>query len=159
MMQKRFLLNVMLMVIWLALTGTFTYINMVIGFAISYFILWILSRNSEDQRYFTIAFKVLGFFFFFLYEMLKANWQVAYEVMTSHLHMKPGIVKIELDAKTDLEITLLSNLISLTPGTLVVDVSDDRKVMYVHGMYLEDKAKFIESIKLGLEKPLLTIMR
>ena len=97
MMQKRFLLNVVLMVIWLALTGVFTYINMFIGFAISYFILWILSRSSEDKRYFTIVFKVLGFFFFFLYEMLKANWQVAYEVMTSNLHMKPGIVKIELE--------------------------------------------------------------
>lgn len=158
-MQKRFLLNVMLTLIWLALTGNFTYINMFIGFIISYFILWIISRNSRDDRYFTIAFKVVGFFFFFLYELLKANWQVAYEVMTSHLHMKPGIVKIELEAKTDLEITLLSNLISLTPGTLVVDVSDDKKVMYVHGMYLEDKVKFIESIKLGLEKPLLDIMR
>jgi multicomponent Na+:H+ antiporter subunit E len=158
-MQKRFLLNVMLTLIWLALTGIFTYINMFIGFIISYFILWILSKNSEDKRYFTIAFKVLGFFFFFLYELLKANWQVAYEVMTSRLHMKPGIVKIELAAKTDLEITLLSNLISLTPGTLVVDVSDDRKIMYVHGMYLEDKVKFIESIKLGMEKPLLNIMR
>ncbi|RYZ60056.1 MAG: Na+/H+ antiporter subunit E [Chitinophagaceae bacterium] len=158
-MQKRFLLNVMLTLIWLALTGNFTYINMFIGFIISYFILWVISRNSGDDRYFTIAFKVVGFFFFFLYEMLKANWQVAYEVMTSHLHMKPGIVKIELEAKTDLEITLLSNLISLTPGTLVVDVSDDKKVMYVHGMYLQDKVKFIESIKLGLEKPLLDIMR
>lgn len=158
-MQKRFLLNVMLTLIWVALTGAFTYINMLIGFVISYFILWIISRNSEDRRYFTIVFKIIGFFFFFLWEMLKANWQVAYEVMTSNLHMKPGIVKIELEAKTDLEITLLSNLISLTPGTLVIDVSDDRKVMYVHGMYLEDKAKFIESIKIGLEKPLLNIMR
>jgi multicomponent Na+:H+ antiporter subunit E len=149
----------MLTLIWVALTGAFTYVNMLIGFVISYFILWILSRNSEDRRYFTIVFKIIGFFFFFLWEMLKANWQVAYEVMTSNLHMKPGIVKIELEAKTDLEITLLSNLISLTPGTLVIDVSDDRKVMYVHGMYLEDKAKFIESIKIGLEKPLLNIMR
>lgn len=159
MMQKRFLLNVMLTLIWIALTGTFTYVNLFIGFLFSYFVLWILSRNSEDKRYFTIAFKILGFFFFFLYEMLKANFQVAYEVMTSNLHMKPGIVKIELEAKTDLEITLLSNLISLTPGTLVLDVSDDRKVMYVHGMYLEDKTKFIDSIKTGLEKPLLNIMR
>jgi multicomponent Na+:H+ antiporter subunit E len=159
MMQKRFLLNVMLTLIWVALTGTFAYINLFIGFIISYFVLWILSRNSDDKQYFTIAFKITRFFFFFLYEMLKANWQVAYEVMTSHLHMKPGIVKIELEARTDLEITLLSNLISLTPGTLVLDVSDDRKVMYVHGMYLQDKAKFIDSIKTGLEKPLLNIMR
>ena len=158
-MQKRFLLNILLTLIWVAITGAFSYINLIFGFIINYFILWIISRNSEDQRYFTIAFRILGFFFFFLYEMLKANWQVAYEVMTSHLHIKPGIVKIELEAKTDLEITLLSNLISLTPGTLVVDVSDDKKVMYVHGMYLEDKEKFIDSIKTGLEKPLLNIMR
>lgn len=158
-MQKRFLLNVMLTLIWIALTGTFTYINFFIGFFISYFVLWVISRNSQDKRYFTIAFKIIGFFFFFLYEMLKANLQVAYEVMTSHLHMKPGIVKIELEAQSDLEITLLSNLISLTPGTLVIDVSDDKKVMYVHGMYLQDKEKFIQSIKLGLEKPLLNIMR
>ena len=158
-MQKRFLLNILLTLIWVALTGAFSYINLFFGFIINYFILWIISRDSEDQRYFTIAFRILGFFFFFLYEMLKANWQVAYEVMTSHLHIKPGIVKIELEAKTDLEITLLSNLISLTPGTLVVDVSDDKKVMYVHGMYLEDKEKFIDSIKTGLEKPLLNIMR
>lgn len=159
MMQKRFLLNIMLTLIWIALTGSFTYINLITGFIINFFVLWVISRDSPDKRYFTTAFKVVGFFFYFLYEMLKANWQVAYEVMTSNLHMKPGVVKMELEAKTDLEITLLANLISLTPGTLVIDVSDDRKVMYIHGMYLEDRAKFIDSIKNGLEKPLLTIMR
>jgi len=159
MMQKRFLLNVMLTLIWIALTGSFSFINFFIGFILSFFILWIISRNSADRRYYTIAFKVIGFFFYFLYEMLKANLQVAYEVMTSNLHMKPGIVKLELEARTDLEITLLANLISLTPGTLVIDVSDDRKVMYIHGMYLQDRAKFIDSIKNGLERPLLNIMR
>jgi multicomponent Na+:H+ antiporter subunit E len=158
-MQKRFLLNVMLTLIWVALTGAFTYINLFIGFIISFFVLWIISRSSPDRRYFTIIFKIVGFFFYFLYEMLKANMQVAYEVMTSNLHMKPGIVKMELEARTDLEITLLASLISLTPGTLVIDVSDDRTVMYIHGMYLEDRGKFIESIKSGLEKPLLNILR
>jgi multicomponent Na+:H+ antiporter subunit E len=159
MMQKRFLLNIVLTLIWIALTGSFTYINLFFGFIINFFVLWIVSRDSPDKRYFTIAFKIIGFFFFFLYEILKANFQVAYEVMTSNLHMKPGIVKLELEARTDLEITFLASLISLTPGTLVIDVSDDRKVMYVHGMYLEDRAKFIEFIKSGLEKPLLNIMR
>lgn len=159
MMQKRFLLNVMLTLIWIALTGSFTYGNLLFGFMISFFVLWIISRNSEDKRYFTIAFKIISFFFFFLYEMLKANIQVAYEVMSSGFQMKPGIIRLELEARTDMEITLLASLISLTPGTLVLDISDDRKVMYVHGMYLQDKAKFIESIKIGLEKPLLNITR
>ena len=159
MMQKRFLMNVMLTLIWVALTGAFIYINMFIGFFISYFVLWIISRNSNDKRYFTIAPKIVGFFFFFLYEMLKANIQVAREVMSPKFKMKPGIVKIELEAKTDLEITFLANLISLTPGTLVIDVSDDRKVMYVHGIYVDDREKFIQSIKVGLEQPMLSIVR
>jgi multicomponent Na+:H+ antiporter subunit E len=159
MMQKRFLLNVMLTLIWIALTGSFTYGNLIFGFLISYLVLWIISRNSLDKRYFTIAFKIISFFFFFLYEMLKANLQVAYEVMSSGFQMKPGIVKLELEARTEVEITLLASLISLTPGTLVLDVSDDKKVMYIHGMYVQNKSKFIESIKSGLEKPLLNIIR
>jgi multicomponent Na+:H+ antiporter subunit E len=73
--------------------------------------------------------------------------------------MKPGIVEVPLEAKTSLEITLLANLISLTPGTLSLDVSDDRKVLYVHAMYIDDKASFVKSIKNGFEKRLLAIMR
>ena len=91
--------------------------------------------------------------------MLKANLEVASEVLSRKFSMKPGIVKITLDAKTDMEITMLANLISLTPGTLVIDVSDDRKVIYAHGMDVQDQDKFIQSIKNNLEKPLLSIMR
>ena len=57
--------------------------------------------------------------------------------------MKPGIVKIPLDLETDVEITLLASLITLTPGTLSLDVSKDKKVLYVHSMYVYDKADFI----------------
>jgi multicomponent Na+:H+ antiporter subunit E len=61
--------------------------------------------------------------------------------------------------ETNLEITLLANLITLTPGTLSLDVSDDRKVLYVHAMYLSDKQAFIDDIKNGFEKRLLEILR
>ncbi len=158
-MQKRFLMNVMLTLIWVALTGSFTYINLLFGFVISFFVLWVISRESSDRRYFTIAFKIIGFFFYFLYEMLKATIEVAYEVMSRRFKMKPGIIKMPLEARTDVEITILANLIALTPGTLVIDISDDRTVMYIHGMYVQDKDKFINSIKNGLERPLLSIMR
>ena len=158
-MQKRFLMNVMLTLIWVALTGSFTYINLLFGFVISFFVLWVISRESSDRRYFTIAFKIIGFFFYFLYEMLKATIEVAYEVMSRRFKMKPGIIKMPLEARTDVEITILANLIALTPGTLVIDISDDRTVMYIHGMYVQDKEKFINSIKNGLERPLLSIMR
>ena len=73
--------------------------------------------------------------------------------------MKPGIIKFELTAKTDIEISVLANLLSLTPGTLIIDVSDDKKVLYIHVMYLKDYHKTTQRIRFGFERRLLNILR
>jgi multicomponent Na+:H+ antiporter subunit E len=73
--------------------------------------------------------------------------------------MTPGIVAIPLKAKTDLEITLLSNIITMTPGTLALDVSDDNQFLFVHSMYIKSKEDFIHDIKDGFERRLLEILR
>jgi len=158
-MKTRFLLNNLLTFVWVALTGTFTFLNFAFGFALSFAALWLINRSNSDTRYFQIVPRTIGFVFFFLYELVKANIQVAYDVITPTFYMTPGIVRVPLDAKTDFEITLLANLISLTPGTLSLDVSEDRKVLYVHTMYVEDKDKFIEGIKSGFERRLLKLLR
>tara|TARA_B100000378_G_C17937776_1_gene375621 strand:+ start:442 stop:765 length:324 start_codon:yes stop_codon:yes gene_type:complete len=94
----------------------------------------------------------------FLYELIKANLEVAYEVITPKLKMTPGIIMVPLDVKSNIGITLLANMISLTPGTLSIDVSNDRKVLFVHAMYIKDREVFIKSIKNGFEKRILEIM-
>lgn len=147
------------MVIWVALTGEFNVANYLFGFAFSFFTMRMITTGNGNAKYFKILPKVIGFIFFFLYELVKANVQVAYEVMTPHYNMSPGIVKIPLTAKTNIEITLLANMITLTPGTLSLDVSDDRKVLYVHSMYITTREKFIDSIKNGFEKRILEILR
>lgn len=158
-MIKQLLLNIMLTLVWVMLTGEFVFGNFVLGFVLSYGILWLISIQEERKRYFTRVPAIFSFAFFFLYELLKANVQVAYDVITPRLFVRPGIVQYPLDAKTDLEITFLTNFISLTPGTLILDVSGDRKVVYIHVMYLEDKDAFISQLKNGLEKRLLDILR
>jgi multicomponent Na+:H+ antiporter subunit E len=158
-MLKQFLINILLTFVWVALTGDFVLGNYAFGFLLSYFILRSVAVKDGGVSYFHRIPKVIGFLFFFLYEMLKANLQVAYDVITPRFFMKPGIVKFPLSAKTDLEITLLANCISLTPGTLIIAVSDDRKAIFVHVMYLEDRDKFVEEVKNGLEKRLLEILR
>lgn len=158
-MRTQFLMNILLTFVWVALTGVFEYPNFLFGFLLSFAIMWVISRSNGDDRYFTMAIKIIGFFVFFMRELIKANIEVAYDVITPKFHMQPGIVCLPLSAQTDLEITLLANLISLTPGTLCLDVSDDRKVLYVHVMYLHDQETFVQSIKNGFEKRLLSIMR
>jgi multicomponent Na+:H+ antiporter subunit E len=73
--------------------------------------------------------------------------------------MKPGIIAVPLDAETDFEITLLANLITMTPGTLSLDLSDDRKTLYVHAMYITDPEKIRHSIKHDLERRVLAVLR
>jgi len=158
-MLKQFLINLLLTFVWIALTGNFEPGNYAFGFFLSYFILRTIAVGDAGVSYFHRIPKIIGFFFFFLYEMLKANLQVAYDVITPNYFMKPGIVKFPLSAKTDLEITFLANCISLTPGTLIIAVSDDRKAIYIHVMYLEDRDKFVEEVKQGLEKRILEILR
>ncbi len=158
-MRVQFLLNILLAVIWVFLTGTINATNFVFGFILTYLVLWLISSNEEKRKYFVIIPRLISFFFYFLYELIKANLQVAADVITPKFYMEPGIIRYPLDAKTDLEITLLANVITLTPGTLSLDVSDDRKVLYIHAMYVHDKQEFIDSIKNGFEKRILKIVR
>lgn len=158
-MIKQFLMNLLLSFIWVALTGSMYYTNFVFGFMIGFGILWIMNRNDSDRRYFNKVPRIISFIFYFLYEMIKANVQVAYDVMTPKYFMRPGIVKYPLNAKTEMEINLLSTMISLTPGTLILDISEDKKTMYIHVMYLQDPEKFVRDTKSGLERRLLEAIR
>jgi multicomponent Na+:H+ antiporter subunit E len=86
---------------------------------------------------------------------------VAYDIITPHYFMKPAVMAFPLEAKTDMEITILANLITLTPGTLSIDVSDDKKILYVHAIYIKDGdlEGLKNEIKNGFEKKLLEITR
>lgn len=154
------LLNMLLALAWVALTGQFTPANLAFGFALGYVMLWIAQRSERPRGYFTKVDKVLRFVGFFLWEMVKANLQVAYHVIAPRHKMRPGLIAVPLDVRTDMEITLLANLITLTPGTLSLDVSADRRVIYVHSMTMGDRTdEFRRQIKEGFEKRVLEVAR
>lgn len=90
---------------------------------------------------------------YFLYELFMSAGRVFIDTMTPGLQSQPMMVAMPLDAKSDLAITLTANLITLTPGTLTVDVAPDRSCLLIHAMYAEDGAEAVnESMKRGLEK-------
>lgn len=158
-MVKQFLMNLLLAFIWVALTGSLYFSNFYFGFLLGFFILWLMNRSEEDHRYFSRVPKIIGFILYFIYELTKANIQVAYDVMTPKFFMKPGIIRYPMNARSDFEINMLSTVISLTPGTLIMDISEDKTVLYIHVMYIKDKDKFIRQIKNGFERRLLEVMR
>lgn len=151
--------NVLLALAWVALTGQFTPQNFLTGFLLSYLLLWLLQGTMDTRHYFAKVPYVIGFFIFFLGAMIRAGLRIVYRVLSPRLPLRPAIVAIPLDARTDAEITLLANMITLTPGSLSLDVSSDRRVMYVHTVYVKDVEAFRREIKEGFERRLLKVMR
>ena len=156
-----FIESIFLLLVWMALTGTFTFANLVVGVAVSSLTLWLIGSRGEVALivYITRFFRFVGLFFFFLKELLVANLRVAYEVLTPGYQMRAAIIAIPLDAESDLEITVLANLITLTPGTLSLDVSQDRKILYIHAMHVRDVDKFRHDIKARFERRVMEVFK
>ena len=102
--------------------------------------------------------RVVGLAAFFLWELVRANLRLALDVATPRYHMKPGIIAVPLDATRDSEILLLSMLINTTPGSVALDVSPDRKILYVHVMYMTRRTRRGDEIKKGFERRVLGVL-
>jgi multicomponent Na+:H+ antiporter subunit E len=151
--------NLLLAITWVAMTGHSSVENLVAGSIIGYVALLLLQRALGPSPYFSKFGRLVGFGAFYLVELVRANLRVAYDVVTPRHHMQPGIVAIPLEARTNVEITLLANLITMTPGSLSVDVSDDRSVLYVHTMFMPDPEIFRAVIKDQFERRVLELLR
>lgn len=155
--MNAFLLNLFLALTWAAATGNFQPYNLALGFALGLGIIYFYQRVTGPVEYTHRFWRVVTFILFFIWELFLANLRVAYDVATPSHEMRPGVVAIPLTVKTDGQITLLANLISLTPGTLSLDVSDDRRVLYIHAMYVDDPDELRHEIKAGFERRVLEV--
>ena len=154
-----FMLNLFLALGFSAVRGQFNLTGLLTGFAVGYAALWISKPLYPDAAYFVRVPRVLRLAGYFLYQLIVSNFRVMWEVITPRHSSRPGIIGIDLAARTDLEIMLVANMISLTPGTLSLDISDDRRVLYVHFMFLDDPAAARREIKEGLERRVLEALR
>jgi len=152
--------NVLLALAWAALQGNFSLQTLVTGQVVGYFILLALVRGGvlSTSPYIGRVHRVVGLAAYFCWELLRANLRLALDVATPRFHMKPGIIAVPLDATRDGEILLLSMLINTTPGSVALDVSPDRKTLYVHVMYIDTPDTARDEIKNGFERRVLGVL-
>jgi multicomponent Na+:H+ antiporter subunit E len=154
-----FTLNLFLALGFSAVRGQFTLTGLLAGFVVGYLALWVTKPLYPEATYFVRLPRILGLAGYFLYELVLSSFRVMWEVITPRHSSRPGIIGIELAARTDLEIMLVANMISLTPGTLSLDLSDDRRVLYVHFMFLDDPESARRDVRQGLERRVLEALR
>ncbi len=153
--------NILLALTWMLARGDFSLGGMLIGLLLGWLALWLARRALPPSPYFTKVPQLLAFGVFYIWQLILSNFRVAYDVVTPTHYMRPGLIAVPLAAKTDLEITVLAHLISLTPGSLSVDLSPDRSTLYVHVMYIDndDVELARRRIKDGLERRVLEVLR
>jgi multicomponent Na+:H+ antiporter subunit E len=151
--------NLALALAWVAVTGELTAGNLALGFGIGFVVLFFTAPILGTPAYARKVIQVLNLALFFVWELILANLRVAYEVLTPGYQLRPGVIAIPLDARTDAEIMLLTTLITLTPGSFSLDVSADRRVLYLHAMYISDPDQVRRQIKDGFERRVLEVLR
>jgi multicomponent Na+:H+ antiporter subunit E len=144
------------MIFWLMLTFEFTLSNLIVGAVASIFTSAIFTRFFitsiykllQPKRYFWF----IVYLFVFIWECIKANIDVAYRVLHPSMPIRPGIVRVKTTLKSDLAKMLLANSITMTPGTISVDIIDD--YLYIHWIYVksEDPEVYTEIITGAFEK-------
>jgi multicomponent Na+:H+ antiporter subunit E len=161
-MRKHLVLNIVLAFIWCLFQENVRIHEFLIGAVLGYGIIRLLKPVLDDggasrpvpgsKGYFNIFLHTLRYIVVFLYEVIKANLQVVKIVLSPTLNITPGIIAYKMDVESDAGITLLANSITLTPGTLTVDISKDKKTLYIHALHMEDARVLEQSIKNSLER-------
>jgi multicomponent Na+:H+ antiporter subunit E len=152
--------NLLLAVAWAALHGDFSLPTLLTGLVLGYLILVGLVRGGvlPPSPYVGRVHRVVGLVAYFFWELVKANVRLAIDVATPRYHMRPGIIALPLDATSEGQILLLSMLINTTPGSVALDVSPDRKTLYVHVMYMITPDAARDEIKNGFERRVLGVL-
>jgi multicomponent Na+:H+ antiporter subunit E len=155
------LLTIVLALGWAAATGSFSAPNLLLGAAVSALSLFVVRQFVASPRMVPRAVRIVRLAWTFIVELVLSALRVARLVVRPDLnaHIRPAIVAFPLTARTDVEITLLANLITLTPGTLSVDVSEDRQFLYIHVIHLVDRDAFIRELASGFERQVTEALR
>jgi multicomponent Na+:H+ antiporter subunit E len=158
-MTSLFLINILMMLAWAAVTGNFSEVNLAFGFILGFGALYLIREQVGTKAYSQRVVKGVGLALLFVYELVLSAWRVAMIVLRPRIDLQPGIIAFPLTVDRDFEITMLANLITLTPGTLSVDVSEDRKTLYVHCIDVPDPQATIDDIKNGFERKIMEVFR
>ena len=154
-----FAVNLLIMLGWAAASGDFTSPGLAAGFAVGFASLWPARGLFGENRYHARAVAAVLLLLRFLYELVVSSVQVAGVVLNPFSRPKGQFVTMPLEAESDVEILLTANLISLTPGTLTVDVAPDRSSLSIHAMSDGDAEAMAADMKAALERPVLEALR
>jgi multicomponent Na+:H+ antiporter subunit E len=154
-----FLWNLLIAILWGSLLRDMRPLNLAVGFLLGFAVLGWMRSAIGKPRYAQRVLNVVRLLGLLSWELTVSNLRVALDVITPRHRSRPAIVGYALDASTDAEITLFACILSFMPGTISVDLSEDRRVLFVHVMFYDDRQSFCDRLRERVEAPLMEVLR
>lgn len=158
-MPLQIVINIIVAIMWMFLSESYEFSTFFVGYLLGIGLLFILQRFIPDSFYMRRVWKFVKLILLFVRELVLSNIDIVKLVYKPKLDIQPGIFTLPIDVRSNFEITLLANLITLTPGTLSIAVSDDHTKIYIHAMDIPDVEQSIADIKDTFEKAIMEVTR
>ena len=158
-MAIQVLINLAIAFLWMFLQDEWSALSFIGGYFVGLFVIFCMRRFFPTSFYMKKIISILKLLLVFLYESFVSSIYVIRQVVKPKIDVTPGIFKMETDLESNLEVTLLALLITLTPGSVVVEVTPDNKVFYVHGLNLPESIDAVIQSKVNFEKAIKEVTR
>ncbi|WP_173916068.1 Na+/H+ antiporter subunit E [Halobacillus sp. Marseille-Q1614] len=158
-MTFQIVLNIIVAFMWMFLSETYTFTTFLVGYIIGIALLYVMKRFIPGSFYMKRVISIIKLLLLFIRELILSNIDIIKMVYKPKIDVQPGIFRLPIELNNNWEITLLANLISLTPGTLTLEVSEDLSTLYIHAMDIPDIEASVKEIKETFEKAILEVTR
>lgn len=158
-MAFQIVVNLIISFMWMFLSESYTLITFTLGYIVGILLLLVLNRFFAERIYLERFYKIISLFYIFIRELILSNVDVVKLVYAKNPNFEPGIFAMPIELKKNWEITLLANLITLTPGTLSIALSDDNSYIFIHAMHIDEKEQSIYEIKNTFEKAIMEVTK
>ncbi|EAT11163.1 Na+/H+ antiporter subunit E [Bermanella marisrubri] len=150
--------SAMLLGVWVFL-NEFSFAHFVLGSFLAITIPWICAPMSDEHPGVKKPIKAFKYLLLVVWDIIVSNFEVAARILRSNKHLRPGFIALPLDIHEPFPLAVLASTISLTPGTVSVDFSDDRQWLYIHALHIDNEDDIINTIKSRYETPLKEIFQ
>jgi multicomponent Na+:H+ antiporter subunit E len=158
-MPVQFLINLFIGVLWMFFQDNWSVLTFFSGFLFGLIVLYILRRFLPAKFYPVTLLAILKLVLVFIYELFSSSMLVIRQVTKPKINISPGIFTLETDLEGELEVTLLALLLSLTPGSVVVEISPDNKRFFIHAMDIPNSSNAVMKSKDRFETAIKRVTR
>lgn len=158
-MPVQVLINLFIAFLWMFFQDEWGILSFFSGYIVGIVVLFSLRRFFPSSFYLKRFIAIMNLFILFIRESVTSSVAIIKEVIRPNIDVTPGIFKMETDLEGDLEITLLALLLTLTPGSVVIEVSPNNKIFYLHALNLPESKQAVFQSQIKYEKAIKEVTR